>query len=123
MYVAVYVDDMLLVGNKMNLIKEVKQQLSFKFDMKDIKPTHFILGVDIRRDKENKKLQLSRQKYIEEIMKRFNMQDCKPIKVPIHVGTKLYVDQCPKSQEKIEYMTHVPYANAFDSLMYVMVYT
>ena len=36
---------MLLVGNDMDLIKEVKQQLSSKFDMKDIGPTHIILGI------------------------------------------------------------------------------
>ena len=58
-YVALYVDDMLLVGNGMDLIKEVKQQLSSKFDMKDLGPTHFILGMEIRRDKASKKLCLS----------------------------------------------------------------
>jgi hypothetical protein len=31
-----YVDDMLLVGNNMDFIKEVKSQLSSKFDMKDL---------------------------------------------------------------------------------------
>ena len=40
----------------MDLIKEVKQQLSSKFDMKDLGPTHFILGMEIRRDRASKKL-------------------------------------------------------------------
>lgn len=96
-YVALYVDDMLLVGNNMDLIKEVKQQLSSKFDMKDLGPTHFILGMEIKRDKANKRLWLSQQKYIEGVLKRFNMQDFKPVKVPIPVGTKLFAYQCPKS--------------------------
>ena len=60
--------------------------------MRYIGPTHFILGMEIKRDRSNKKLWLSQQKYIEGIMKIFNMQDCKPIKVPISVGTKLSVD-------------------------------
>ena len=34
-YVVLYVDDMLLVGNNMEVIKEVKLQLSSKFNMKD----------------------------------------------------------------------------------------
>ena len=55
-YVALYVDDMLLVGNNMNLIKEVKNQLSPKFDMKYIGPTLFILGMKIKRDRENKRV-------------------------------------------------------------------
>ena len=33
------------------------------------------------------------------------------------------IDQCPKPQEEIEYMARVPYANAVDSIIYVMVYT
>jgi hypothetical protein len=51
------------------------------------------------------------------------MQDCKPVKVPIPVGARLTVEQCPKTQEEIEDMAHVPYASVVGSLMYVMVCT
>jgi hypothetical protein len=50
------------------------------------------------------------------------MQECKPIRVPIPVGVKLSVDQCPKTQEE-EDMSRVPYVSAVGSLMYVMVCT
>jgi hypothetical protein len=49
-YVALYVDDMLLIGNNMDAIKEVKKQLSSKFDMKDLGATNFIMGMEIKRD-------------------------------------------------------------------------
>ena len=39
-YVALYVDDMLLIGNIMDAIKEVKKKLSCKFDMKDLSATN-----------------------------------------------------------------------------------
>jgi hypothetical protein len=51
------------------------------------------------------------------------MQDCKPVKVPIPVGARLTVEQCPKTQEEIEDMAHVPYASVVGSLMYAMVCT
>jgi hypothetical protein len=51
------------------------------------------------------------------------MQECKLVKVPIPVGVKLYVDQCPKTQEKEEDMSHVPYESVVGSLMYAMVCT
>src|ERR1700722_3770283 len=54
---------------------------------------------------------------------RLNMQDSKPVKVPIPVGVKLYVEQCPKTQEEEEDMSCVPYASAAGSLMYAMVCT
>ena len=51
------------------------------------------------------------------------MQEIKPIKVPNHVGVKLYVDQWPKTHEEKEYMSRVPYASVIGSLMYAMVCT
>jgi len=51
------------------------------------------------------------------------MQDCKPVKVSIHVEARLIVEQCPRTQEEIEDMACVPYASVVGSLMYVMVCT
>jgi hypothetical protein len=51
------------------------------------------------------------------------MQECKPIRVPILVGVNLFADQCPKTQEEEEDMSHVPYASVVGSLMYAMVCT
>ena len=51
------------------------------------------------------------------------MQECKPVKVPIPVGVRLFAEQCPKTQEEEEDMSHVPYASVVGSLMYAMVCT
>eukprot|EP00253_Pinus_taeda_P036046 PITA_36046 len=53
----------------------------------------------------------------------FDFKDSKSVKIPIPVGIKLSVEKCPKTQEKEEDMSHVPYASAVGSLMYVMVCT
>ena len=45
------------------------------------------------------------------------------VKVPIPVGVKLSVEQCPKTQEEEEDMSRVPYASVVGSLMYTMVCT
>jgi hypothetical protein len=58
-YVVLYVDDMFLVVNNMDVIKEVKSQLSSKFDMKDLNVSNFIPGIEIERDCANKKLWLN----------------------------------------------------------------
>ena len=51
------------------------------------------------------------------------MQYSKPMKVPIPLGVRLSAEQCPKTQEEEEDISHVPYASAVDSLMYAMVCT
>jgi hypothetical protein len=122
-YVVLYVDDMLLVGNNMDVIKEVKSQLSSKFDMNDLGAANFILGMEIKRDRANNKLWLNQRKYVEMILQRFNMHGSKSVKVPIPIGVKLSADQCPKTQEEEEDVSHVPYASAIGSLMYAMVCT
>jgi hypothetical protein len=96
-YVVLYVDDMLLVGNNMDFIKEVKSQLSSKFDMKDLGVANFILGMEIKRDRANKKLWLNQRKYVETILHRFNMQGSKLVKVPIPIGVNLSAYQCCKT--------------------------
>jgi hypothetical protein len=67
-YVVLYVDDMLLVGNNMDVIKEVKSQLSSKFDMKDLGAAKFILRMEIKRDRANMKLWLNQRKYVKTIL-------------------------------------------------------
>eukprot|EP00253_Pinus_taeda_P019707 PITA_19707 len=49
--------------------------------------------------------------------------DSKPVKVPVPVGVRLSIEQCPKTQEEEEDMSHVPYASAVGTLMYAMVGT
>jgi hypothetical protein len=122
-YVFLYVDDMLLVGNNMDVIKEVKSQLSSKFDMKDLSAANFILVIEIKRDCANRKLWLNQRKYIETILQRLNMHGSKLVKVPIPIGVKLSADQFPKTQEEEEDMSHVLYAKIVGSLMYAMVCT
>ena len=56
-YGVLYVDDMLLVGNNMDVvIKELKMQLSSKFDMKDLGAASLILEMEIKRNLAYRKL-------------------------------------------------------------------
>ena len=49
------------------------------------------------------------------------MQDSKLVNVLIPVGTKLSAEQCPKTQEEEEDMSHVPYESAVGILMHAIV--
>ena len=71
--IALYVDDMLCIGKGKGLIVELKVQLSTKFEMKDLGATRHILGMEIIRDRQNIKLWIGKSKYIDTILRRFNM--------------------------------------------------
>ena len=68
-------------------------------------------------------LALSQETYINNVLKRFHMKDCKPIDTPMAKNEILTKDMCPKTPEQIERMRNIPYANAVGSLMYVMLCT
>ena len=55
-YLVLYVDDMLLVGNDKEIIQDLKTHLSSKFDMKDLGAPNYILGMEIKRDRVKRKL-------------------------------------------------------------------
>ena len=73
-YVALYVDDMLLIRSNMNTIKEVKKHVSSKFYMKDLGATNFILGMEIKRDWSTRNLWLNQTKYLKQF---WNVSTCR----------------------------------------------
>ena len=66
--------------------------------MKDLVEASFVLGIEIHRDRSCHTLKLSQNSYIDRVLERFNMQNCKPIDVPVVKGDKFNKDQCPKNE-------------------------
>ena len=85
------------IGNDKEIIQDLKTQLFSKFDMKDLGTANYILGMEIKRDREKRKLWLNQRKYVKTILQRFNMHDSKRVNVLIPVGVKLSTEQCPKT--------------------------
>lgn len=114
---------MLIVGQDATKISQLKKELSKSFDMKELRPAQQILGMHITRDRKNKRLWLSQEKYVERVIKRFNMHDAKPVSIPLANHFKLSKKSCPSSKKEIEGMSLVHYSSAVGSLMYAMVCT
>ncbi|URD96234.1 Retrotransposon protein [Musa troglodytarum] len=69
----------------MHTIDRLKKELSESFVTKDMGPAKQILGIQISRDRKNKKIWLSREKYIEKALERFSMSNAKPVGSPLRV--------------------------------------
>ena len=54
MSLTLYVDDILLVGNNLEMIKATKKWLSSLFEMKDMGEARYVLGVEIIRNRPKK---------------------------------------------------------------------
>jgi hypothetical protein len=57
--ITLYIDDLLLLSNNKYVVHDLKSQLSTQFDMKEFRAAKYILGMEIRRDRENRKVWLS----------------------------------------------------------------
>jgi len=97
-FLVLYVDDILLIGNDVGLLSKIKVWLSSKFSMKDLGEPAYILGIRIYRDRTKRLIGLSQNKYIERVLKRFNMEDSKRGLLPFRHGIHLSLDMCPKTQ-------------------------
>ena len=75
-----YVDDLFLTGDE-KLIEHCKSNLAVEFEMKDLGLMHYILGLEVwQRDR---CFFIGQGKYAVEILKRFKMEDCKPMDIPL----------------------------------------
>lgn len=90
-YLVLYVDDMLIAAKNKYDIQKLKGLLSVEFEMKDLEAARKILGMEILRDKNQKKLFLSQKGYNQKVLSRFGMLSSKPIETPsvanIHLTT------------------------------------
>jgi hypothetical protein len=97
---------------------QIKEELSQKFEMKDLGELHFFLGMEVERNRDERFLRINQIKYLKEILKRFRMEDCKPIGVPFNPKVKLQKNINGNDKSK-----GFPYQQAVGSLMYAMLCT
>uniref|UniRef100_A0A2N9G995 Reverse transcriptase Ty1/copia-type domain-containing protein n=1 Tax=Fagus sylvatica TaxID=28930 RepID=A0A2N9G995_FAGSY len=86
-------------------------------------PARQILGMQILRDRKAKKLWLSQEKYVEQVLKRFNIKHAKLVSTPLGDHFKLSRKSCPSLNKEKENMASIPYSSTVGSLKYTMVCT
>ena len=122
-FLVLYVDDILLIGNDIPTLQQIKTWLGNCFSMKDLGEAAYILGIRIYRDRSQKLLGLSQSTYIDKVLRRFNMHDSKKGFIPMQHGLCLSKTQSPSSKEERDRMSKIPYASAIGSIMYAMICT
>ncbi|KAL0401308.1 UNVERIFIED_CONTAM: hypothetical protein Slati_4160700 [Sesamum latifolium] len=107
-YLVLYVDDILLIGNDVKMLRDIKAWLSTQFSMKDMGEASYILGIKIYRDRSRRMLGLTQSSYIEKVLKRFRMEHSKQGLLPMRHGIKLSKKQSPKTDEELKRMSDIP---------------
>uniref|UniRef100_A0A8D8ZJ24 Copia protein n=1 Tax=Cacopsylla melanoneura TaxID=428564 RepID=A0A8D8ZJ24_9HEMI len=80
-YILIYVDDILLISKCENEINGLKDKFKNTFKMKDLGIVSKYLGMQIVR--KGNTVKINQTDYIKSVLKKFNMDKCKPVSVPI----------------------------------------
>ena len=78
-----YVDDILLFGNDLAKMIEIKRKLMREFEMTDLGETISCLGLELIRNREKKELKLTQTNYIDRMLQRFDFADIYPKATPM----------------------------------------
>ncbi|WJZ97935.1 hypothetical protein VitviT2T_016503 [Vitis vinifera] len=77
----VYVDDMVVTGNDPEERKVLQNYLSREFEMKDLGPLKYFLGIEVSQSSEG--IFLSQRKYALDLLQETGMSGCQPVNTPI----------------------------------------
>lgn len=113
-YVVLYVDDLLIATADKKTMINFKIYLMNHFKMKDLNEVTLFLGIRVNRQKGQ--ITLDQSLYLQTVLNKFNMADCKAVNTPL--PSKLnYTDL--NSDKNID----APCRNLIGCLMYVMLCT
>ena len=117
-YLLIYVDDLLLVGEKAK-VDCIKKKLTKMYEMTDLGLVQRFLGITVERDRAKRTVKLHQQAYIEGLLRRYGYEDCNPVATPMVPGQALSSDDGkPLVDEEVTW-----YQQLVGSLMYAMTST
>lgn len=88
-FLSLYVDDVIIASRSRKLLDKEKLKLMDGFEMEDQGPIHHILGMAVTRARDQGKLYMSQEVYVRDMLKRFGMEECKPISTPMEINKKM----------------------------------
>ncbi|GJX67523.1 retrotransposon protein, putative, ty1-copia subclass [Tanacetum coccineum] len=114
-FLILYVNDILLMGNNITMLQEVKSWLCKCFSMKDLGEEAYIPGIKIIRDRSKRLIALSQSAYLEKILKKFWMENFKKGYTPVIEKHDYKKSQAAKTSSEVQRIQRVPYASAIEA--------
>ncbi|GJR06245.1 retrotransposon protein, putative, ty1-copia subclass [Tanacetum coccineum] len=101
-FLILYVDDILLMGNNIPMLQDVKSWLGKCFAMKDLGEAAYILGIKIYRDRLRRLIGLSQNAYIDKTIKGFRMDTSKHGTILMQPNVDLSNTQGPSTPAEVK---------------------
>jgi len=86
-YLALYVDDRLILTSSRNILNKILEALNTVFEMTKENGNMFV-GIEIERDRSNNIIFTHQKHYVKRVLVCFNMSDANPVSIPVDPHTK-----------------------------------
>ncbi|RVX06283.1 Retrovirus-related Pol polyprotein from transposon TNT 1-94 [Vitis vinifera] len=113
----VYVDDIILSGNDMEELQNLKKYLSEEFEVKDLGNLKYFLGMEVARSR--KGIIVSQRKYILDLPKETGMLGCKPIDTLMDSQKKLDISFAVSA---VSQFMHSPTEEHMEAVYRILIY-
>src|SRR5260370_20148904 len=122
---ALHVNDIIAASSSVAEPNCFKVDLLSKWEISDLGPAKFMLGISISRDISNHTISICQGVFIDRLIERFNQMDVHPCDTPMIAGLQLTRDEKgkPVPPPIIEWMEHTPYRELVGSLNYLAIAT
>lgn len=118
-WAATHVDDIPAYASDEGMLEELKAVLASRFAITDEGAVTYVCGVEYRADGAGR-VHASQVAYVERMLARFGMSECKPRSTPMAVGERLRASDCPAAGSlEAREMKEVPYRSAVGSLQFL----
>ncbi|KAE8999688.1 hypothetical protein PR002_g18388 [Phytophthora rubi] len=112
--VLLYVDDILIGYSDEGEMTKLVDALKDKYDVKCLGDVSWFLGMRIKVDVKTGTTSIDQYQFAKEVLRRFEMESCKPAHLPLNSGTFLV-----QGDEDDLLSDHVPYRAAVGALLYL----
>ncbi|GJQ68570.1 hypothetical protein Trydic_g17127 [Trypoxylus dichotomus] len=85
--IAIYVDDILIFSKDTKTVEGIVRTMSNEFELKNLGEAQYCLGIEFNiKDEE---ISILQKGYIQDVLERFGVTDCKPISIPFNPNDRL----------------------------------
>ncbi|GJS59692.1 retrovirus-related pol polyprotein from transposon TNT 1-94 [Tanacetum coccineum] len=99
--IQIYVDEIIFGSTCQDMCDEFAKSMHDRFEMSMIGELNFFLGLQIKQMEDG--IFFNQSKYIKEMLKKFGLEDSKPMKTPMSSDTKLIKDEECESVDSTKY--------------------
>ena len=113
--VLIWVDDIIMISSNESKLNDLKKSFKSEFKMTDLGLLTWFIGMQFIRSESS--IEINQTLYVEKILKRFEMSDCHPCKIPIDPS---FVNLSTVDSPELSIEETKLYREIVGSLIYVM---